>query len=427
MSDTLDLARKYRPVKLKDFYGNAKTKETVLNLLSKAETRPQLILLSGPSGCGKTTLARLIAKEYACTNRDNSEGACGTCPTCTSIEQYIKSGDTSIISNIQEVDIADKSGKHDIESVIEDMLIPTYNNEWKIYIFDEVHMSSVALQNRLLKITEEPPENVLIILCTTNPEKLLDTLKNRCRVHLEVNKPTVSELKSLLKAVCKNEGWEQTATGIDSIINYSDGVVRTSLYNLQRVGVEHNSITEDTVNSTFNVLPSHFYFDLLRALHTKNTFSYVTTLYNIKTIIPLDTFYTELKFFVRNGIYILNGINVDGFNSTQLKWYKDFFDMFSIEEVSTLMSKLLSLNPVNLELELLMFGYQGLTTPTVSATEPVSVGTEEMSEVEQEEQYNMALKREEQEKQIEQSLKTIAEYEPKPVSLDLINKTTTKI
>ena len=186
MNDTNNLPyhRKYRPQTMIGYLGNAKIKDTISATL-KTDKRPQVILLHGESGCGKTTMARLLAKEYSCTDRNLATGACNICDNCKAINDYIVTGNTSDLVNIHEVDIADQSGKGDLTNILEDMMIPTYENEWKVYILDEVHMASLALQNRLLKIAEEPPERVLLLLCTTRPDKLLDTLRNRCQLALK--------------------------------------------------------------------------------------------------------------------------------------------------------------------------------------------------------------------------------------------------
>ena len=137
-----------------------------------------------------------------------------------------------MLTNVQEIDITDQSGKRDLNAVLEDMTIPAFGDEWKIYIFDECHKASDALQNRLLKITEEPPEHVLMIFCTTNPEKLIDTLKNRCQLQLQVKKPKVKELAGLLRYVCECEQVEYDMKGLEFIANRGELTIRTALQNL---------------------------------------------------------------------------------------------------------------------------------------------------------------------------------------------------
>ena len=191
----LNYARKYRANDFAHVIGNQKAKESLMQALKQPmEKWPQVIMLWGDGGCGKTTLGRILGKEYSCLNRNNETGACNTCENCLAINDYIKTGNTDNLINIKEINVAEDSGKNDVSDVFEEMLIPSLYNEWKIYIFDEVQKASNGLQNRLLKITEETPEHVLIVFCTTEPDKILPTLKTRCQLNLHIQKPKLKEL-----------------------------------------------------------------------------------------------------------------------------------------------------------------------------------------------------------------------------------------
>ena len=193
----LQYSQKYRPSTFMEYIGNQRVKERVHAALN-SKAKPQVMLFSGASGCGKTTIARLIAKEYLCEDENKGEtGACGVCPACKAVDEYIHTGNLDNLGeyyeNLKEIDVADQSGKSAIDSVLQDAEIPAYSG-WKIYIFDECHRASPQAQTRMLKIAEEPPENVLFIFCTTNPEEMLDTLVNRCQLKLEIKKPTVKAI-----------------------------------------------------------------------------------------------------------------------------------------------------------------------------------------------------------------------------------------
>ena len=151
--ENISFARKYRPTSLNGYVGNSEVKETVQRYL-KNPSKPQTILLTGNSGCGKTTLARIIAKEYLCEDRDDETGACCECATCMAVDEYIATGSTENLPDIYEIDSSDKSGKKDIDAMLGSMEYPPIGGDWKVYIIDEVHLLSEGAMGRLLKLVE---------------------------------------------------------------------------------------------------------------------------------------------------------------------------------------------------------------------------------------------------------------------------------
>ena len=353
----LPFHRKYRPTSLNGYIGNQKLKESIKRTLRNGN-RPQVMLFYGDSGCGKTTIARLVAKEYLCYDRDDVEGACGVCGNCEIVDEYIHTGDTSNLSSIKEVDIASESGKKALDAVIEDMMIESF--EWKIYILDECHMATSGAQNRLLKIVEEPPENVLIIFCTTNPEKMLETLKNRCQIQLKVTKPTVKELAGLSKHICQVEEVNYDMKGLEFIANRAECTIRNNLQFLARVINEQGDATYASTTKVFDEVSNAIIVDFFRALKNSNILSYVTLLNKIKTSMDLGFFMVELQNFVKKGIYVINGITVEGVSDGDLMAYRDLFGDLGVDKISFLLNKLLTLDKNNIEMELLVLGYTGI-------------------------------------------------------------------
>lgn len=381
--ENLPYHRKYRPNTFKGYIGNEKLKSTMMSALAKG-ARPQSILLWGDSGCGKTTMARLLAKEYECYDRDPENGACEVCPNCITINEYIATGDTGMLSSIKEIDIGSNSGKNDIESVLSDVELASFGDEWKIYIFDEVQKASEALQTRLLKITEEPPERVLFIFCTTNPEKLLDTLKNRCQIKGHVTKPNLKELVGLLRSVCQSEGVDYDKKGLELIATRSEFTIRTSLQNLWSIVMEHNSAKYECVSKVFEEVSSKQIVNFFKFLKSKDIFSYVTLLHEVKSKMDLSVFLTELRSFTVRGIYIANGLSVEGVSDNELPVYRNLFGDMTVEELGVLLNKLLSMNLNNLELEFLLLGYTGLVHQTTSD------GIDDIPEIENEVNLELA-------------------------------------
>lgn len=369
--ESLPFHRKYRPNTLAGYIGNQKIKETAIKALS-SDKKPQVILLWGSSGCGKTTFARLLAKEYSCENRDAETGACNTCYNCQLINDYIATGDTSSLQNIQEIDITEQSGKRDLTAVLNDMTMPSYAGEWRTYILDECHMASEGLQNRLLKIAEETPENVLIIFCTTNPEKMLPTLTNRCNLKLHVTKPKVKELVSLLKHVCDSEQVPYDVEGLAFLANRGELTIRTALQNLQQAVNEQQSAKYEDVIKVFDAISSSLIISFFRALKSRDVFRYITLLYEVKSKFDLTMFVNELSSFVQRGVYTVNGITLDGVTDNDLKVYRELFGDLGVAQISMLINRISTMDSRNLEVSLMMLGYTGLDVKATEA-EPSSV------------------------------------------------------
>lgn len=370
----LPFHRKYRPNTLKSYIGNVKLKETILKVLA-TDNRPQVMLFMGSSGCGKTSLARLVAKEYSCPNRDNEIGACGVCPSCEIIDEYIATGEGSILTSIREVNIAEKNGVHDLDDIFEEMELPAFGDEWKIFIFDECHKASNALQNRFLKIVEEPPEHILILFCTTNPDEMLDTLRNRCQLQLRVSKPTVKELAGLLASVCSTEQVDYDKAGLEFIANHGELTIRTALQNLWQVVNEQGSAKYDNVVRVFDEISNTLMLSLFTALKAKDTLRYITLLCDAKSKVDLDSFFRELKNFVVRGIYTINGITQEGVSAGELISYRVLFGDLGVVQIGQFLNRLLHINMNNLELELIMLGYVGFdveeSKPTALTVQPL--------------------------------------------------------
>lgn len=378
MAENLGFARKYRPTSLNGYVGNKEIKETVRRYLKKE--RPQSVLLTGDSGCGKTTLARLFVKEYLCEDRDDETGACGECMTCQSVDEYIGTGNSEMLPDVYEIDASDKSGKKDIDAMLSSMDYPPVAGDWKVYIVDEVHLLSEGAMGRLLKSLEEPPEGVLLIFCTTNPEKLLDTIRNRCQLKLHVTKPTTRDIVDLLQRVCLAEDKDYDLNGLRIIANRADNVVRDSLNYLHRVVTTRGDATGQSASLEFQEVSDKIIFDFYEAYLKKDYLEYINILYKIKTTFNFSQFLTTLTNFTVRGIYILNSVEVEGVSKEELESYLKLFKKFSPAELSYILSSIRKMNLGDIEANFMAFIYteeKGVTEEVKQVRVPETSVSEE--------------------------------------------------
>lgn len=354
-TEEFSFARRFRTVNLEGYVGNIEVKETVKNYMRTS--RPQSYLMYGHSGCGKTTIARVIAREYNCENRDPEHGACGVCPSCLAYDEYIRSGNTDELPDLYEIDASDSSGKKDIDAILSTLEYPPMGGAWKVYILDEVHLLSKAAMGRILKSLEEPPAGVVFMLCTTDPEDLLDTIKNRCQVKLPITKPPTRELMDFMQKICLSEDKNYDLAGLRMLSTLSDNVVRDSLNNLERVLATRGSASAEHVSEEFKQVSDNILFEFYNAYRDDDYVSYLNVLYKIKMSFNFNQFITTLSAFTTRGIYILNSVDVEGLSVEELQLYKNLFKAFTPKELSSILSKIRTLTNGDIEANLMAFIY----------------------------------------------------------------------
>ncbi|MEY2473554.1 MAG: polymerase subunit gamma/tau [Actinomycetota bacterium] len=192
-------------------------------------------LFSGPRGTGKTTSARILAKALNCEKPIDGE-PCDTCESCAAI--------TSGASlDVQEMDAASNNGIDAIRDLVSRVALAT-PGRWKIYIIDEVHMLSAAASNALLKTLEEPPPHVVFVLATTDPQKVLPTIRSRTQ-HYEFRLISAETLAELTRDVAKDAGLKIDASAIDVVARRGAGSARDALSALDQVAASGGSAVDE--------------------------------------------------------------------------------------------------------------------------------------------------------------------------------------
>ncbi len=219
------LARRWRPQRFADLSGQDVVVRTLQNAL-KTGQMAHAYLLTGIRGTGKTTIARLLAMVVNCDHPEHSE-PCGACDACTSISR----GNNL---DVQEMDAASHTGVDDIREILDSVRYPPSTLKYKVYIIDEAHMLSKSAFNALLKTLEEPPEQVLFILATTEVEKLPVTVRSRCQ-RFDLRRLGVDEISHYLAHVLTEEKVAYEPESLHEIAHAADGSVRDALSLAERV------------------------------------------------------------------------------------------------------------------------------------------------------------------------------------------------
>ncbi len=230
------LYRKYRPLTFDSVVGQRHIVSTLEHAVAEGRLS-HAYLFCGPRGTGKTTMARILAKALLCQQAEGAraQGASGcmpdgTCPECEAIA-------AGTHPDVYELDAASRTGVDNVrEEIINSVSFAPVRGAYKVYIIDEVHMLSPAAFNALLKTLEEPPTHVVFILCTTDPQKILETILSRCQ-RFDFHRISMEDIEGRLRYVCEQEGFEFDDEALQIVARHARGGMRDALSTLEQLSV----------------------------------------------------------------------------------------------------------------------------------------------------------------------------------------------
>jgi DNA polymerase-3 subunit gamma/tau len=253
------LARKYRPQKFSEVIGQEHVTRTLQNALEQGRTAHGYIF-SGHRGIGKTTVARILAAALNCRSSDKPVAEpCGICESCTEI----RAGNAV---DVIEIDAATNRGIDEIRELREAARYRPARDRFKIYILDEAHQITDAAFNALLKTLEEPPDHIVFMLATTQPEDILQTIRSRCQ-HFSFRAVKFDDIVGQLRDLVGREKIEADDDALALLAEAGDGSMRDALSILdQAIASSSGKLTADSVHNLVGAAPAHILEEVMQAV-----------------------------------------------------------------------------------------------------------------------------------------------------------------
>ena len=363
------LYRKYRPQTLEEVVGQEHIKKALTNAIELNKIA-HAYLFTGPRGTGKTSSARILAKSLNCKNGPTVK-PCGKCESCIDITN-------STPVDVIEIDAASNRKVEDAQNILEKIQYVPVNGKYKIYIIDEVHMLSNTAFNALLKTLEEPPENVIFILATTEPQKVLDTIKSRCQ-RFDFKRITTEDIVKHLEYIAKQENINIEKEALYTIAKNSAGGMRDSISLLDQLSVlgTTTAITVDDINSLLGRISFDLLVEISKTIVESNpqeSINILEKIYNSGNE-PSQILLNMLEFF-KNALLVKTcakniAIELTQYNEAQIKSVTPLVEnlekqqiIFLIEKISNYIKEIKTSTTPHLWLEVALIDLANLTENT---------------------------------------------------------------
>src|SRR5512146_467920 len=258
------LARKYRPQKFSEVIGQEHVTRTLQNAIEQGRIAHGYIF-SGHRGIGKTTVARILAMALNCRSTDHPVAEpCGVCDSCVEIR-------AGSAVDVIEIDAATNRGIDEIRELREAARYRPARDRFKIYILDEAHQITDAAFNALLKTLEEPPDYVIFMMATTQPEDIPQTIRSRCQ-HFSFHAVKFDAIVDQLRALAGREHIQAEDDALAILAEAGDGSMRDALSIMdQAIACCGERLTADTVRGLVGAVASEILEEVLQAVHANST------------------------------------------------------------------------------------------------------------------------------------------------------------